>query len=390
MPGAGVGIVVLKRLDDAIADGDHVYAVIKGTAVNNDGSLKVGYTAPSVDGQAEVIAMAQAVAGVAPETISYIEAHGTGTSLGDPIEIAGLTKAFRAATDKKGFCAIGSVKTNIGHTDTAAGVAGVDQDGPGVEAQADSTEPSFFGTQSQDRLWEQSLLRQCRADGVEGQGMPRRAAVSSFGIGGTNAHAILEEAPRRAESFPSRPSKLLVLSAKTGASLEVATKNFLAHLKENSERRSGGRRLHAASGPKGFQPPAHRCLPRPRSTRSAFWKRRTRRKFSPPCANPASGRSPSCFPGRARSMWTWVLISTGPKPRSVSRWICARVSLKQHLGFDLRDVLYPNSEGRESAAQQLNQTATTQPATVRHRVCTGQVVHGLGNQTTGDDRPQRR
>src|SRR6476661_6058862 len=123
--GNGVGIVVLKRLADAIADGDNIHAIIRGTAVNNDGSLKVGYTAPSIEGQAAVIAMAQAVAGVDADTISYIEAHGTGTALGDPIEIAALTQAFRATTKRKNFCAVGSVKTNIGHLDAAAGVAGL-------------------------------------------------------------------------------------------------------------------------------------------------------------------------------------------------------------------------------------------------------------------------
>jgi acyl transferase domain-containing protein len=123
--GNGVGVVLLKRLDDAIADGDHIYAVIKGWATNNDGSVKVGYTAPSIDGQAEAIAEAIMLAGVEPETISYIEAHGTGTTLGDPIEIAALTKVFRSSTDKKGFCAIGSVKTNIGHLDAASGVTGL-------------------------------------------------------------------------------------------------------------------------------------------------------------------------------------------------------------------------------------------------------------------------
>ena len=123
--GEGVGVVVLKRLREAVADGDHVHAVIRGAAINNDGSLKVGYTAPSVDGQAAVIARAHAMAGVDPSTITYVEAHGTGTELGDPIEVAALTKAFRATTDRRGFCALGSVKTNIGHLDAAAGVAGL-------------------------------------------------------------------------------------------------------------------------------------------------------------------------------------------------------------------------------------------------------------------------
>ena len=120
-----MGIVVLKRLDDALAAGDCIHAVIKGSAINNDGSLKAGYTAPSVEGQQAVISEAIAMAGIEPETISYVEAHGTATSLGDPIEIAALTRAFRSRTAKSGFCAIGSLKTNVGHLDTAAGVAGL-------------------------------------------------------------------------------------------------------------------------------------------------------------------------------------------------------------------------------------------------------------------------
>src|SRR5947209_578696 len=123
--GSGVGVVVLKRLEEAVADGDTIHAIIKGSAINNDGSLKIGFTAPSVSGQAKVIAEAQAVAGVDARTIGYVEAHGTATALGDPVEIAALTEAFRAGTDAKGFCAVGSVKTNIGHTDAAAGVAGL-------------------------------------------------------------------------------------------------------------------------------------------------------------------------------------------------------------------------------------------------------------------------
>src|SRR4029077_16372571 len=121
----GLGIVVLKRLQDAVTQGDTIYAVIKGAAVTNDGSGRVSFTAPSVDGQAEAIAMAQALAGIDPESISYVETHGTGTALGDPVEIAGLTQAFRLGTERNQFCAIGSVKSNICHLDAAAGIAGL-------------------------------------------------------------------------------------------------------------------------------------------------------------------------------------------------------------------------------------------------------------------------
>ena len=149
----GLGVVALKRLADAIKDGDQVYAVIKGFAVNNDGSARAGFTAPSVDGQAEVIAMAIADAGFDPATISYVEAHGTATPLGDPIEIAGLTQAFRLGTTAKHFCAIGSVKSNIGHLGPCRWSGRIDQNGSGLETQATAGEPAFHRAQPEDRLW---------------------------------------------------------------------------------------------------------------------------------------------------------------------------------------------------------------------------------------------
>ncbi|WP_235657479.1 condensation domain-containing protein, partial [Fischerella thermalis] len=191
----GVGIVVLKRLEDAIADGDCIHAVIKGSAINNDGAFKVSYTAPRIDGQAKVIRAAQVMAEVDPETITYIEAHGTGTSLGDPIEISALTQVFRASTDKKGFCAVGSVKTNIGHSDITAGVAGLiktvlalkhKQIPPSLHFQQPNPEIDFDNSP----FYVNTTLSDWQTNGI-----PRRAGVSSFGIGGTNAHVILEEAP---------------------------------------------------------------------------------------------------------------------------------------------------------------------------------------------------
>ncbi|RWI36994.1 MAG: amino acid adenylation domain-containing protein [Mesorhizobium sp.] len=221
--GSGAAVVVLKRLSDAWKDGDYVWAVIKGSAINNDGAGKVGFTAPSADGQGAVIQAALTDADVSADTIGYVEAHGTGTYLGDPIEISGLTKAFRSHTAKKQFCAIGSVKTNIGHLDTAAGVTGLiklaimlkksvipaslhfDKPNPNVDFQES---PVFVN-------------KTCTAwpRGSE----PRRGGVSSFGIGGTNAHTILEEAPprsseqggRRLHVFPvsgaSRPAQTEML-----------------------------------------------------------------------------------------------------------------------------------------------------------------------------------
>ena len=204
--GDGVGIVVLKRLEEALADGDHIEAVILGAAINNDGSSKVGYTAPGVEGQAEVIAMAQALGRIDPETISYVETHGTGTILGDPIEVAALTRAFRAGTDKTGFCALGAVKTNIGHLDAAAGVAGLIKTVLALRHQ--QIPPSLNFEQPNPRIDFASspffvaseLMEWPAANG------PRRAGVSSFGIGGTNAHVVVEEAPRPDALQPAEPA----------------------------------------------------------------------------------------------------------------------------------------------------------------------------------------
>ena len=192
----GLGIVVLRRLRDALADGNTIYAVIKGAALNNDGSAKVGFTAPSVDGHAQVISMAQMLGGIDPATISYIEAHGTGTALGDPIEIAGLTQAFRAGgADGNGFCAIGSIKSNIGHLDVAAGVAGLIKTALALHHR---TLPASINYASPNPKLDIEntpfFVNAAQRDWPAGP-TPRRAGVSSFGLGGTNAHVVLEEAP---------------------------------------------------------------------------------------------------------------------------------------------------------------------------------------------------
>ncbi len=227
--GQGVGIVVLKRLAEAVEDGDHIYAVIKGAAVNNDGSDKIGYTAPNVNGQIQVIAVAQALAEIDAGTISYLETHGTGTSLGDPIEITALTSAFRLATEKRNFCAIGSVKTNIGHLDAAAGVAGLIKTTLALKNK--EIPPSLNFSRPNPKIdfdnspfYVNTSLREWRTEGF-----PRRAGVSSFGIGGTNAHVVLEEASTVRPSGASRPWQLLCLSAKTDSALRKAGQN-LAHI----------------------------------------------------------------------------------------------------------------------------------------------------------------
>ncbi|MFD0313326.1 type I polyketide synthase [Streptomyces flavalbus] len=237
--GNGVGVVVLRRLADARVGHDNVDAVILATAVNNDGSLKAGYTAPSVDGQTDVISEALALADVDPATIGYVETHGTGTPLGDPIEIAALTRAFRDGTDERGYCAIGSVKSNVGHLDAAAGVTGLIKaalalkhraipptlhcETPNPDLALDSS-PFYVNTEL--RPWPRT-------------GEPRRAGVSSFGIGGTNVHVVLEEAPATDPADPGpgpgRPRRLLTLSGKTPQALADNASLLADHLQAHPD-----------------------------------------------------------------------------------------------------------------------------------------------------------
>jgi phthiocerol/phenolphthiocerol synthesis type-I polyketide synthase E len=228
--GSGVAAVVLKRWTDAVASGDHVYAVIRGSAVNNDGSAKVGFTAPSVSGQVAVITDALALSGVDPASIGLVEAHGTGTALGDPIEVAALTQAWRRHTDRTGYCALGSVKSNVGHLDAAAGVTGFikavlaianRQLPPTLNFAAPNKEIDFgsapFYVNTELRPWESQT--------------PRRAAVSSFGIGGTNAHVVLEEAPQREAAEPAkRPWQVIPISARSATALTAAAEQLADRL----------------------------------------------------------------------------------------------------------------------------------------------------------------
>lgn len=228
--GAGAGIVVLKRLEDAIADHDTIQAVILGAAINNDGAGKAGYTAPSVDGQMEVIATAQALAGVTADTISYVEAHGTATPLGDPIEVAALTRVFRESTDRQGFCTIGSLKANLGHLDAAAGVAGLIKTVLALRHRELPPQLNFSAPNPQLQLDTSPFRVATSLETWDPGRTPRRAGVSSFGIGGTNAHVVLEEAPPVASRTKVRSPQLLVLSAKTAAALDVATTQLIEYL----------------------------------------------------------------------------------------------------------------------------------------------------------------
>lgn len=364
--GSGVGIVVLKRLEEAIADGDYIHAAIKGSALNNDGAFKIGYTAPSIDGQAQAIADALALAEVHPETISYVEAHGTGTPLGDPIEIAALTQAFSAETKKKGFCAIGSVKTNIGHLDAAAGVTGLIKTVQALKHQL--IPPSLHFEQPNPKIdfanspfYVNTKLSEWKVGKI-----PRRAGVSSFGIGGTNAHVVLEEAPnleRRSGGAEEREREyqLLVISAKTSTALDKATANLAEYLKQNPDKNLADIAYTLQVGRRAF---SHRRIVvcndieagvialenlDPKQVFTSFQESKNR-----PVVFMFSGQ------GSQYINMSWELYQIEPIFREQID-LCSEI-LKSHLGIDLRHVLYPSKIQLETATNHLKQTAITQPA----------------------------
>ncbi|HEY0737916.1 MAG TPA: acyltransferase domain-containing protein, partial [Herpetosiphonaceae bacterium] len=338
------------------ADGDSILAVVKGSAINNDGANKVGYTAPSIDGQAEVIQAALAMAGIAPDTIGYIEAHGTGTRLGDPIEVAALRQVF-SAVGAEHRCALGSIKTNLGHLDTAAGVTGLikavlalhhGQIPPSLHFSAANpalsldSSPFYVNTSLKD--W-------TRAD------EPRRAGVSSFGIGGTNAHVVLEEAPPLAPTTPGHQAQLLVLSAKTDSALEAATNNLIDYLEHTPAIDLADVAYTLQMGRAPFQ--RRRMLVcRDREDAIAALKARDPQRLLDHAPTEDRPAVVFMFPGQGAQYVDMGrdLYAAQPEFR---RWIdrCAEL-LRPHL--DLHAILYPGEH--DSGAATLGAVAQAHPA----------------------------
>jgi len=357
--GNGVGVVLLKRLSEAIADGDHICAVIKGSAINNDGSGKVGYTAPSVNGQAKVIAEALALADVEPETISYIETHGTGTALGDPIEISALTNVFLTETQKKGFCAIGSVKTNIGHLDAAAGVTGLIKTALGLKHKLIPPSLNFEQPNPEIDFKNSPFYVNTQLKTWKAGRTPRRAGVSSLGIGGTNAHVILEEAPSVNEpESKTRDYQLLLLSAKTDSALKTTTKNLAQHLRQYPEVNLADVAYTLQVGRREFN---HRCMVIAKDSKEAATLLESPRVFIH-CQEDIKRAIVFMFPGQGAqyvNMAKGLYQSESGFREQVD--YCAEF-LKPLLGLDLRHILYPDVEQTEEATQKLQQTEIAQPA----------------------------
>jgi amino acid adenylation domain-containing protein len=353
----GAGAVLLKRLEDAVADGDHITAVIRGFGVNNDGSMKAGYMAPGVDGQAGVIAAAQAMAGVDARSITYIEAHGTATPLGDPIEVAALTKAFRLSTVDSGFCAIGTAKANVGHLDAAAGVAGLIKTAISLDkktlpplAQFNAPNPNIDFANSPFYVNREASLWQ--ADG------PRRAGVSAFGVGGVNAHVVLEQTPELPAPVRSpRSVQLLCLSARSQDALQTAKEHLAQMLESHPKLPLDDVAYTLAVGRKAFD---HRAAVVCSNAEEAVRRLRSSAAQANRVVPTKRSEVVFLFPGQGSQfagMGSALYAAEPVYRREVDE--CAEI-LRPHLGCDVRHIFFPADVASPEAAERIQQTQFAQ------------------------------
>ncbi len=348
----GCGVVVLKRLADALAEGDQIYAVVKGWALNNDGSAKVSMTAPSISGQAEAIALAQALAGAPPESISYVETHGTGTPLGDAIEVAALTQAFGAGASRGKFCALGSAKSNIGHLEAAAGAVGFIKAALMLRHGQMPATLHFESANPELKLDDSPFYVSPKTiEWPRGAG-PRRAGVSSFGVGGTNAHAVLEEAPQQPATTAGRAVQLLPISARTAAAAEQAAQNLAAHLETNPGVPLADAAFTLQTGRQQFA--ERRCFVAG-STAEAIAALRAGTKLSR--KDDRTGTPVAfIFPGQGSQYPRMGAQLYAAEPAFRDAFDCVAQLLQPEIGADLRSAIF--SGGTED----LQQTRVTQPA----------------------------
>ncbi|KGJ97527.1 type I polyketide synthase [Colwellia psychrerythraea] len=359
--GSGSGVVALKRLEDAIADGDTVYAVIKGSAMNNDGNTKAGYTAPSVDGQAEVIAAAQEMADTPPETISYIEAHGTGTVLGDPIEIAALTRAFRLGTDKNQYCAVGSVKSNVGHLDAAAGVTGLIKTVLSLKNGIIPASLHYKKANSEIDFDNSPFYVANKTMPWTNENGPRRAGVSSFGIGGTNVHVILEEAPKQPNIAPQRNWQILPLSAKTSSALTNQQANLAEWLEKMPAEQWQNAAYTLQVGRKGFNHRSFVVAQNSNQAKGALIADASPLRVQSHSMVDSNRPVVFMFPGQGSQHINMAQSLYGSEAVFKAEFDRCRQGFQPHLDLDIAELIFVDDNQAENAAEQLKQTALTQP-----------------------------
>ncbi|HEV2509945.1 non-ribosomal peptide synthetase/type I polyketide synthase [Bosea sp. (in: a-proteobacteria)] len=371
--GSGAGLVVLKRLEDAVADRDQIYAVIRGVGVNNDGAGKVGFTAPSVDGQAAAIAMAHAAADIDARSIGYVECHGTGTPMGDPIEVAGLTAAFRLTTEDRGFCALGSVKSNIGHLDAAAGVTGLIKTALSVKSGILPASLHVTRPNPALELPESPFFIADHRQEWPGHEGPRRAGVSAFGFGGTNVHLVLEQAPASQTVAPARRNQVLTLSARSAAALGKARDRLAEHLEAQPEQSLADIAFTLQTGRRPFPYRLAVAAGSHAEAAAALHKQNTERATAVTGVGdlvfmfPGQG---SQYPQMARELYAGEPVFR----RTVD--LCCEL-LKPELGLDLRGLLYPSNGGDP---ERLSATLLAQPAIFTVEYALAQLLLSWGLQ----------
>ncbi len=355
--GSGVGIVALKRLEDALEEHDFIQAIIKGSAVNNDGSLKVGYTAPSVEGQTNVIQSALKAAEIHPDQISYVETHGTGTSMGDPIEVKALINAFRSQTDQKQYCAIGSVKTNIGHLDITSGVAGLIKTVLAMQNKQIPASLHYKTPNPNIDFTNSPFYVNVELAPWESQST-RYAGVSSFGMGGTNVHVILEESPSIQSTQSSRTWHMLPLSAKSNESLEIMKGNILTHLNENRHQKISDIAYSLQTGRTRYSYRSFLIVPNEHTqttdTRLHFSATHFFDEVYQPVTFLFTGQGSQSI-GMAKELYETESVFRESLDECCHQF--------QHiLNQDLRTIIYPNEAEQQNAEQKLHQTQYAQPA----------------------------
>ncbi|MGE5340373.1 MAG: amino acid adenylation domain-containing protein [Candidatus Omnitrophota bacterium] len=363
--GEGAGVVVLKRLKPALDDGDRIDAIIKGTAINNDGRRKVGYTAPSIEGEAEVIRTAQRMARMESESITYVETHGTGTSLGDPVEIEALKLAFN--TQRRNFCGIGSVKTNFGHLDTASGVAGFIKTVLSLKHKLIPPSLHFEKPNPKIDFENSPFYVNVTAKKWENPHYPLRAGVSSFGIGGTNCHVVLEEAPSvlppEGNRAPSYKSKLLILSAKDLGALDQATVQLGEFLKKKPDINPGDMAYTLQVGRKAFLHRRMVVCPNVADAIAVFSNSDLSRMKTVSLTDDKEKQIIFMFPGQGSqyvNMGRQLYEKESTFRQEMDR--CFEI-LKSLMPYPIEDILYPPSDGRREIGhpEEINHTEIAQP-----------------------------
>jgi acyl transferase domain-containing protein/acyl carrier protein len=375
--GNGVGVVVLKRLADAIADNDTIDAVLKGWAVNNDGATKASYAAPSLEGQASVIKEAQERAGVSPSTITYVEAHGTGTTVGDPIEIAALTSAFGGASAaKKQYCAVGSVKTNLGHLDPAAGVASLIKTVLSLKYKQIPPSLHFHHPNPVIDFESSPFYVNTELSDWTSPNGPRRAGVSGFGIGGTNVHLVLEEAPVRRPEPGGRAHQLLVLSARTSSALDNLIESLAEATKEHAEVRPADIAYTSQVGRRALAERAT-CVYSDTADLSQALATRDPRRLLVGRASPGR-RVAFLFSGQGAQHADMGrgLYESEPVFRDAVD-TCAEI-LRPHLDVEVTRLLFTGEDRVADADDRLRRTEYTQPALFTVEYALTRLWHALG------------